>query len=90
MVYQHNLRTCTALITWRDIDKVYQHSDTMLLYFLLMEILNITGTYITTYHPTEVGHVSLITNFREEILDPINNSWVFELHVVPLPDTLQS
>ena len=44
MVHQHNLRTCTALITWRDIDKVYQHSDTMLLYFLLMEILNITGT----------------------------------------------
>ena len=28
----------------RSMDKVYQHSDTMLLYFILMEILNITGT----------------------------------------------
>ena len=44
MVHQHNLRTCGALRAWRDIDKVYQHSDTMLLYFLLMEILYITGT----------------------------------------------
>ena len=37
------VRTWTALIIWRDIDKVYQHSDTMLLYFLLMDILSITG-----------------------------------------------
>ena len=46
MVHQYNLGTCTALMTWRDIDKVYQHSDTMLLYFLLMEILYITGTLV--------------------------------------------
>ena len=45
-IKEYNLRGCTALITWGDINKVYQHSDTVLLYFLLMEILYITGALV--------------------------------------------
>ena len=44
MVHQYHLRAWSVLITWRDI--VYQHSDIMLLYFLLMEILYITGALV--------------------------------------------
>ena len=63
-------------MTWRDIDKVHQHSnsDTMLLYFLFMEILN------TKYCDK---HLSIITDSKEEILDCINTDFIV-LYFVPL------
>ena len=86
MVHQYNLRTCTALIAWRDIDKVYQHSDTMLLYFLLMEILYITGALVQIIL---INMYLSLQTLEAEICNYINNAWGFALHFVPLPDTLQ-
>ena len=42
--------------------------------------------YISTDGPDK--HVSLITDSKQEIFNYINNAWAFNLHFVPLPETL--